>query len=114
LFLIERPNIITVLMIALVESQRGVGIAHDMLIVVPPDSGKTLTARALRSILPAMNIKEALDVNRVYSVAEMLSSGMPRVRQWPFRAPHNTISHAASTSTSKCRATSAKSSPAAA
>jgi magnesium chelatase family protein len=51
-------------------------------------------ARALPSILPAMNINEALDVTRVYSVADMLPSGMPLVRQRPFRAPHHTISHA--------------------
>jgi magnesium chelatase family protein len=51
-------------------------------------------ARALPSILPAMNINEALDVTRVYSVADMLPSGMPLVRQRPFCAPHHTISHA--------------------
>jgi hypothetical protein len=51
-------------------------------------------ARALPSILPPMSINEALDVTRVYSVADMLPSGMPLVRQRPFRAPHHTISNA--------------------
>ena len=64
-----------------------------MLMTGPPGAGKTLMARALPSILPAMNINEALDVTRVYSVADMLPSGMPLVRQRPFRAPHHTISH---------------------
>ena len=67
---------------------------HNMLMVGPPGAGKTLMARALPSILPAMNITEALDVTRVYSVADMLPSGMPLVRQRPFRAPHHTISNA--------------------
>ena len=70
------------------------GVAHNMLMVGPPGSGKTLMARALPSILPAMSIHEALDVTRVYSVADMLPSGLPLVRQRPFRAPHHTISHA--------------------
>ena len=65
-----------------------------MLMVGPPGAGKTLMARALPSILPPMTINEALDVTRVYSVADMLPSGMPLVRQPPFRAPHHTISHA--------------------
>jgi magnesium chelatase family protein len=51
-------------------------------------------ARALPSILPPMSINEALDVTRVYSVADMLPSGMPLVRRRPFRAPHHTISNA--------------------
>ena len=67
---------------------------HDMLMTGPPGAGKTLMARALPSILPARNINEALDVTRVYSVADMLPSGIPLVRQRPFRAPHHTISNA--------------------
>jgi magnesium chelatase family protein len=62
--------------------------------VGPPGAGKTLMARALPSILPPMSINEALDVTRVYSVADMLPNGMPLVRQRPFRAPHHTISNA--------------------
>jgi magnesium chelatase family protein len=70
------------------------GGGHNMLMVGPPGAGKTLMARALPSILPPMSINEALDVTRVYSVADMLPSGMPLVRQRPFRAPHHTISNA--------------------
>jgi magnesium chelatase family protein len=67
---------------------------HNVLMVGPPGSGKTLMARALPSILPTMTIDEALDVTRIYSVADQLPSNMPLVRQRPFRSPHHTISHA--------------------
>jgi len=60
----------------------------------PPGSGKTLLARALPSILPAMGIEEALEATKVYSVAGLLPPETPLVRQRPFRAPHYTISHA--------------------
>jgi magnesium chelatase family protein len=60
----------------------------------PPGSGKTLLARALPGILPRLSMPEALEVTRVYSVADMLQSGHPLMRQRPFRAPHHTISHA--------------------
>ncbi len=65
-----------------------------MLMVGPPGAGKTLMARALPSILPPMTIDEALDVTRIYSVADMLPDNKPLIRQRPFRAPHHTISHA--------------------
>jgi len=64
------------------------------LMIGPPGSGKTLMARALPSILPAMTIDEELDVTRIYSVADLLPSDVPLIRARPFRAPHHTISHA--------------------
>jgi magnesium chelatase family protein len=67
---------------------------HNVLMVGPPGAGKTLMARSLPSILPRMIPSEALDVTRVYSVADLLPKDMPLVRQRPFRAPHHTISHA--------------------
>ena len=64
----------------------------------PPGSGKTLLARSLPSILPRLTLDEALDVTRIYSVADMLRSNVagdaPLIRHRPFRAPHHTISHA--------------------
>ena len=67
---------------------------HNLLMIGPPGSGKTLMARALPSILPAMTIDEALDVTRIYSVADLLPSDVPLIRARPFRSPHHTISHA--------------------
>ena len=67
---------------------------HNLLMIGPPGAGKTLMARALPSILPAMTIDEALDVTRIYSVADLLPADVPLVRARPFRSPHHTISHA--------------------
>ncbi|HUS14580.1 MAG TPA: YifB family Mg chelatase-like AAA ATPase, partial [Chloroflexia bacterium] len=68
---------------------------HNMLMQGPPGSGKTLLARCLPSILPAMDRDEMLEVTKIYSVAGMLPAGQPLVRTRPFRAPHHTASHAA-------------------
>ena len=68
--------------------------SHNLLMTGPPGAGKTLMARALPSILPAMTIQEALDVTRIYSVADQLPADVPLIRSRPFRAPHHTISHA--------------------
>ena len=67
---------------------------HNLLMNGPPGSGKTLIARSMPGILPRLTIEEALDVTRIYSVADQLSSGEPLVRHRPFRAPHHTVSYA--------------------
>jgi magnesium chelatase family protein len=68
--------------------------SHNLIMVGPPGAGKTLLARGLAAILPAMTIDEALDVTRIYSVADQLPADIPLIRWRPFRAPHHTISHA--------------------
>ena len=67
---------------------------HNMLMSGPPGAGKTLIARSMPGILPKLTIEEALDVTRIYSVADQLSPDEPLVRHRPFRAPHHTVSYA--------------------
>jgi magnesium chelatase family protein len=67
---------------------------HNVLLIGPPGAGKTLMARAMPAILPRMTIQEALDVTRIYSVADQLPPEVPLIRNRPFRSPHHTISHA--------------------
>jgi magnesium chelatase family protein len=67
---------------------------HNLLMIGPPGAGKTLLARALPAILPAMTIDESLDVTRIYSISDMLPPEVPLIQTRPFRAPHHTISHA--------------------
>ena len=78
--------------------KRGLEIAaaggHNVLLTGPPGTGKTLLARALPSIMPPMPQDEAIEVSKIFSVAGMLPSGQPLVRERPFRAPHHTISYA--------------------
>ena len=67
---------------------------HNVLMQGPPGAGKSLCARAMPGILPALTMDEALEVTRIYSVADLLRSDEPLMRHRPFRAPHHTISRA--------------------
>jgi magnesium chelatase family protein len=67
---------------------------HNLRMSGPPGVGKTLLARALPGILPKLTHEEALEVTRIYSVADMLQSDRPLMHTRPFRAPHHTISQA--------------------
>ncbi len=65
---------------------------HNLLLIGPPGSGKTMIARRLPTILPRMTREESLEVTRIYSVAGLLPEGDPLIRRRPFRAPHHSLS----------------------
>lgn len=68
--------------------------SHNVLLSGPPGTGKTLLSRAMVGILPRLSPEEALEVTRIYSVADMLPKGQPLIQQRPFRSPHHTTSQA--------------------
>jgi len=67
---------------------------HNLIMMGPPGSGKTLLARSLPSLLPPMTNAEALEVTKIYSVSGLLPANIPLLRERPFRSPHYTISNA--------------------
>ncbi len=67
---------------------------HNLLLIGPPGAGKTMLARRLPTILPAMTLDEALETTKIHSVAGVLERGKPLCVLRPFRAPHHTISDA--------------------
>jgi magnesium chelatase family protein len=67
---------------------------HNVIMIGPPGSGKTMLARRLPSILPALSFDEAVETTKIYSVVGRLAQDQALVVYRPFRAPHHTISDA--------------------
>ena len=66
---------------------------HNLLMMGSPGAGKTLLSRSLPSILPPLDIEEALEITKLYSVSGLLPANQSLITQRVFRTPHHTVSH---------------------
>ena len=68
---------------------------HNILMIGPPGSGKTMMARRIPGILPELTMEEAMEISKIYSIAGLLDNNEYFITRRPFRSPHHTITDAA-------------------
>lgn len=67
---------------------------HNLLMLGPPGSGKTMLARRLPGIMPSLTERESIDITKIYSISGLLTHGVSLIQTRPFRSPHHTTSPA--------------------